>query len=113
MAYGNFTIEARPSVGTDGTQILTMSLDGDDSYPAGGTADFQEAMRDGFIAASNNVDNEEWQFKITGVSQGESGDNILGWLPADDKLFVRQISDGVQVAGDQSGERYVITLHAT
>lgn len=45
MAIENFALVDETSVGSQGVQVYRITFDGDGTYPAGGTVDFQDLVR--------------------------------------------------------------------
>lgn len=79
-----------------------VTVVGDDAYPAGGSAGFEAAYR-----AAAKADREI----VAIVNDDLNGDNLLEYDHANDKLFVRVRSTGVESAvADQSGTTYRLTV---
>lgn len=96
MALGTPTINAIRET-RDGGQELLMSFDGDGNYPAGGTADFNDYVRDAIktahaAAADANIRGEERVAALAVVPQ-DCGQYVPSYDYANDKLFVRDGGD--------------------
>ena len=105
MALGTFTVNKR--FGTSGSSIVhyDVSVVGDDSYPAGGTADAESAIRAG-IQGADGLAGSLSNLSLLSVVSISTSDEMPVYDAAADKLYVKQISDGAQVSGDQSGTTY-------
>lgn len=71
---------------------LRVSFAGDGSYPTGGTVDFEGTLQAAFASAGLKG------LAVLGVISEICGDNKCEYDFANDKLFVRVISTGVEVA---------------
>ena len=110
MAFGTFTVNKR--YGTSGSSLVhyDVSIVGDDAYPAGGTATAEALIRAGIEGADGLAGSLSNLSLISVVSLSVSNEMPV-YDAGNDKLYVKQISDGAQVSGDQSGTTY--RLHVT
>lgn len=69
--------------------MLRLSFPGDDSYPTGGTAAFQDFVR---AAVGGRA------VEVIDVIAGDCADNVPYYDKANDKLKVRVLSTGAEVA---------------
>lgn len=78
------------------TFFIRLSFLGDDSYPTGGSINFQAFVR---AAVSGRA------VEVIDVVPGDCGDNVPSYDKTNDKLFVRVMSTAAQVANavDLSG----------
>lgn len=74
----------------------SLQFVGDGAYPAGGTAAFT-AFVNTAVGATRTV---------IAVLNGQSGDRIISFVPASDKLFVRVGSTGVEQSGSDAATTY-------
>ncbi len=75
-----------------------IQFSGDDDYPTGGTAAFEDSYQ-GLVEAERT---------IVAVLDANIGGDVLQYDHANDKLLVRQIADGAEKANeaDLSGTTY-------
>ena len=111
MALGTATIVDRHERGD--LKFIKLSFAGDDSYPSGGTPDFNQYIRDAIAAAAaaavdKNVRDEEGVSCIE-VIAGNCGAYVPSYDSDNDKLYVRDIADGAQSSGDLSTTTFEIT----
>ncbi len=88
MSLGTITIDNDEGRSGGPYPLTLMQFAGDDSYPAGGTPNFQQLVRDVF----------KINLEVVAVLHGECGDCIPTYDKANDKLIVRLLSTG-QEAG--------------
>ncbi len=92
MSLGTATVNLDEGRSGGPHPMTRITFDGDDSYPTGGTPNFQAAVRTAFGADLEVVD----------VIPGNCGDFLPSYDKATDKLFVRLISTGVEARGGQN-----------
>jgi len=97
---------------------IDVSFAGDSSYPTGGTADFQESVRDAietYMAAQSDANvRGRWNVEIQCVAGFNCGQYVPWYDAANDKLYVR---DGGHATWDEvanttnlSGTTFNLTL---
>lgn len=111
----NATIDESRSIGGRAQFCYTISFDGDAAYATGGTAGFQQFIRN--LLEANDAGG---LITITDVSYHDCGGYTPAWTgPADDKLKVYRTGattapmGEVPAATDLSGTRFTITVHGT
>jgi hypothetical protein len=103
MAIGTITEKTVAAQGNATPIFLKpVSFAGDGAYATGGTADFQASVRADLGPA----------LEVVEVISGIAGNYIAQYDKANDKLLIRQISDGAEVANatDLSGTTFNLTL---
>lgn len=85
------------------TFVERLSFVGDDSYPTGGTAAFQQFVRD--ILGGRAIE-------IIDIIPGDCADNVPYYDKTNDKLKVRVLSTGAEVANatNLSGVTFNLTV---
>lgn len=110
MAIGAITIESVRET-RDGGQEILMSFAGDGAYVAGGTADFNDAVREAIAlkhaaASDKNVRGEE-QVSVMYVVPVTAGVYVPSYDFANDKLFVYDNStDAESVVANMSATTF-------
>lgn len=107
MALGTITINKVIKTGNSPVQVVDMSIQGDDSYPTGGTTGAEATLRaaleagDGLAGSLSNLD------LLAAVKADGLIDSDAHYDAGNDTLVVRD-GDGAQKANasDQSGETY-------
>lgn len=108
MAIGAITVVDRVDNQIDNAALVSFA--GDDSYPTGGTADFQEAIRDALeayeLAKSDANVRGRSNVTILRVSAHECGQYLPWYDATNDKLYVKdggsatlaEVGNGVSLA---------------
>lgn len=118
MAIGTITITARAEDTNGCLKLFKCSFDGEDDYPAGGTADVQAALRTAIetaagAATDKNVRGIE-NVTIVDVIPGDCGQYVPSWDYANGKLKVRDGGhatwDEVTAAADISATTFNVTF---
>lgn len=94
-------------------KLVKMTFLGDDAYAAGGTADFNQFVRDAITAAAAaasdaNVRGAE-AVSVIEVIAGDCGTLVPSYDSDNDKLKCRNISDGSEASGDLSSVSLTVT----
>ncbi len=105
MALGTFTVNKRLTSGNTPVTHYDVSIVGDDTYPAGGTALANSLIRAG-IEGADGIAGSLSNLSVISVVSIYAGDEVPIYDAVNDKLIVKQRSDGVEVSGDQSGTTY-------
>lgn len=110
MALGTITVNKIVKGGNSSLLIADISVQGDATYAAGGTAGVEATLRaaieaqDGLAGALGNLD-------LLGLYQVDALlDSEAKYDVANDKLIVKA-ADGTQKTGDQSGDTYRLITH--
>lgn len=112
MALGTITLITGSELegGYSPLRVAEFTIVGDDSYPAGGTATFQTTLRAAFEAQRPQTGSLS-NLALRGVISQDALAFDVRYDRANDKLVVRNLSDGAEVTGDQSGVTYrLLTL---
>lgn len=107
MALGTITLNSVHRFGNSSELLVDVSVQGDDSYPTGGTTGFEQTLLDA-LAAGSNPGPVVGNFELLGVEKIDGlVDSDAHYDKANDALLVRD-GDGVQKtnASDQSGDTY-------
>jgi len=109
MALGTPTIQFVREI-RDGGQDIGLQFLGDTATPSGGTADFQDFVRDAIKAAHDaasdkNVRGEE-AVTVLSFEAGDCGVYKPVFDFANDKLKVLKMTDGTEATGDLSGTTF-------
>jgi len=92
MALANGVLKVRRDLEA-GCADLNIEFDGDTSYPTGGTADFQDFVRDiveaAAAAASDSNVRGAQSLEIVDIVPGDCGQYVPSYDKTNDKLFVR------------------------
>ena len=114
MALGTITILSLRET-KDGGQELLLSMAGDGAYPAGGTADFNAAVRAAIKTAADaatdaNVRGLE-RVAVQHVIPVTAGVYVPSYDYANDKLFVYDNSTDIEsVVANMSGTTFVFAV---
>lgn len=105
LASGALTVKTGEAPGAP-TFVVSISFDGDDSYPTGGTLAFQQFVR--------NIVTGTPSLEIVDVISGDCGNHKAEYLKGTDALKVRLISTGAEVANstDLSSTTFNLTVLA-
>lgn len=107
MALGTITLIEGSEIegGYSPLRTAEFTIVGDASYPAGGTAAFQSTLRTAF-ATQRPQEGSLSNLALRAVLAQDATAFDVRYDIANDKLIVRNLSDGAEVTGDQSGVTY-------
>ena len=100
MALGTVTVLNDEGRSGGPYPLGLITVVGDDAYPAGGTPDFQQAVRD---ALGANVE-------VLAVQQQNLSDHVCRYDKANDKLMVQLMSTGAEASGDLSSTTFTLLV---
>lgn len=107
MALGTITINKVHKFGNSSELLVDVSVQGDDSYPTGGTAGVEATIKTA-LAAGSNPGALLGNYDLLGVEHIDALADVGRYDAANDKLIVRNMSDGAEKGNgtDQSGTTY-------
>lgn len=105
MALGTITLTYENEAGYSPMRLGEFTIQGDDNYGAGGTADFEKTLRDAF-QTQRSREGSLSNLRLSHVIPNDALAFDVRYDRANDKLVVRALGAGTEVAGDQSAVVY-------
>ena len=107
MAIGTITLEYETASGYAPMRLAEFTVQGDDNYAAGGSPAFELTLRNAFQTL-REPEGSLSNLRLSAVTSQDALALDVRYDRANDRLVVRNLSDGAEVAGDQSGTVYRI-----